>query len=384
MDASEKTMSKVSLETIDAQKHKLRWREGGKHRQRTVNDSKRKAERIRAAIEDRLAAGIADSSRVTVADLGKLYLADRAPRVSDKTIKDYRDQWKRIVLPYLGGYRLDRLQPFNIDDWLAELDKAGVGRESQRKALTRLRSALKFATRRRMVAVNVALDVEMPEKPAKRPIVVTSPTDVERMRANALADGHDRDALIYSLGFYLGLRPGEIFGLQASALDGAKLTIDQRRTLKLEVVGGKVKERSQLETGSKTNTIREVDVPEVVLNEMREYIDGDGLLFPNRKGLPLTDSQYRSWVRNRFNKHRVSEKATPYSMRHSAASLLILSGRSINYIARQLGHSATESLKTYQHVMDDLEFEERIPVNKNIVRARRQVRREHSRLKAVG
>ncbi len=45
----------------------------------------------------------------------------------------------------------------------------------------------------------------------------------------------------------------------------------------------------------------------------------------------------------------------PYDLRHSFASLLLHEGRSVIYVARQLGHDATLTLKTYGHVIDELE-----------------------------
>ena len=47
--------------------------------------------------------------------------------------------------------------------------------------------------------------------------------------------------------------------------------------------------------------------------------------------------------------------AVPYVLRHSFASLLAHEGRSLVFIARQLGHSVAVRAETYQHVVDELE-----------------------------
>ena len=49
------------------------------------------------------------------------------------------------------------------------------------------------------------------------------------------------------------------------------------------------------------------------------------------------------------------EGATPYALRHSFASLLLHEGRSVIYVARQLGHDARLTLSTYGHVIDELD-----------------------------
>ena len=45
----------------------------------------------------------------------------------------------------------------------------------------------------------------------------------------------------------------------------------------------------------------------------------------------------------------------PYDLRHSFASLLLHEGRSVIYVARQLGHSAALTMKIYGHVIEELD-----------------------------
>ena len=60
----------------------------------------------------------------------------------------------------------------------------------------------------------------------------------------------------------------------------------------------------------------------------------------------------------------------PYVLRHSFASLLAHEGRSLVYIARQLGHSVAVCADTYQHVIDELEDAPRIGAEDAIRQAR--------------
>jgi integrase len=45
----------------------------------------------------------------------------------------------------------------------------------------------------------------------------------------------------------------------------------------------------------------------------------------------------------------------PYDLRHSFASLLLHEGRSPVYVAKQLGNRPAVTMRTYIHVMDELE-----------------------------
>lgn len=60
----------------------------------------------------------------------------------------------------------------------------------------------------------------------------------------------------------------------------------------------------------------------------------------------LTNTWRRSWLCRRRHSH---------DLRHSFASLLLHEGRSVIYVARQLGHDARLTLSRYGHVIDELE-----------------------------
>ena len=64
------------------------------------------------------------------------------------------------------------------------------------------------------------------------------------------------------------------------------------------------------------------------------------------------------------------DATTPYALRHSFASLLLPEGRSVVYVARQLGHDARLTLTRYGHVIDELDDQPRLPAEDAIRAAR--------------
>jgi integrase len=85
----------------------------------------------------------------------------------------------------------------------------------------------------------------------------------------------------------------------------------------------------------------------------------DALVIPGRDGKPWSEEGYRSWRRQAFARAvraaGIERRVRPYDCRHSFASLLLHEGRSVIYVARQLGHGAQLTLSTYGHVIDELE-----------------------------
>jgi len=63
-------------------------------------------------------------------------------------------------------------------------------------------------------------------------------------------------------------------------------------------------------------------------------------------------------------------RGRPYDLRHSFASLLLHEGRDVIYVARQLGHGAELTLRTYGHVIEELEDSPQLPAEEAIKQAR--------------
>jgi integrase len=97
------------------------------------------------------------------------------------------------------------------------------------------------------------------------------------------------------------------------------------------------------------------------------------LLFPSAKGTPWTDAAYRSWRRRAFRRALAAagiDRARPYDLRHSFASLLLHEGCSVIEVARQLGHDARLTLSTYGHVIDELDEQPHLDAESAIEAAR--------------
>lgn len=81
-------------------------------------------------------------------------------------------------------------------------------------------------------------------------------------------------------------------------------------------------------------------------------------VIPNANGGELSDKSFNEWRGEAFGpalERAGLPHARPYDLRHSFASLLLHEGRSVVYVARQLGHGANLTLSTYGHVIDEFE-----------------------------
>ena len=104
-------------------------------------------------------------------------------------------------------------------------------------------------------------------------------------------------------------------------------------------------------------------------------------LSPRARGGPRSDDGYYQW-RGKVWAPTLKDAGYPapsaYTLRHSFASLLLHEGRCVINVARQLGHDATLTLKTYGHVIDELEDQPQIPAE-DAIRAAREKAAEDRR-----
>jgi len=185
-----------------------------------------------------------------------------------------------------------------------------------------------------------------------------APITIERMRAAAASE---RESAIVSVLGYAGLRPGELRILRWSDVRG----------------------RTMLVTAEKTRRRRTVRLLEPLADDLRAWRRQSGnpadgaLVFPGDRGGVWTANAFEKWRRRQFASLLAAaglDRGRPYDLRHSFASLLLHEGRDVIYVARQLGHGAELTLRTYGHVIEELEDSPQLPAEEAIKRARETMR----------
>ena len=400
MEIQKRTLSDGSV------RWKVRWRQGGRYRARTF-DRKGDATNFAAEVRRRQQVGTLatiDSGRITLAEyVSETWAKAYRASLSESTRRRYGHLYDKHILPELGPLALIEITPEVISRWQSDRLAAGGGAVAVRNAATLLGGILQRALESGHLQTNPARAVRKTPLPRRKEVRPLAPIVVERMRAVA----GTRDATLISVLAYAGLRPGEALALQWR--DVREQTILIERALSLGH-----------EDDTKTDTHRTVRLLSPLAADLREWRLRSGrpgaqrLIFPSRSGEPWTLAAYQSWRRRAFRRSlslahadpssdpmeqpcpacaaapakpcqtpagRVMKQShvarqrprvpgRPYDLRHSFASLLLHEGRSVIYVARQLGHDARLTLSTYGHVIDELDDVPRIDAEAAITEAR--------------
>jgi integrase len=286
-----------------------------------------------------------DAARITVREWAAKWWptvehSDRAP----STISGYESALRRQVLPHLGDRRLRALRRIDVEEWLGRLRAAGYSNSTIHAARTVLGMVLTSAMDARVIAGNPVVGLRLPKGTSRSRNALTV-EQVEELAA--VVDPWWRPFVLVLA--YCGLRPGEAVALRRMHLDDlGRLIVERGMTEHRGVL---------LERDTKTHRSRVVEVPASVLAELRRHIDlhvgadPHALLFTTPHDEPVRMSNWR---------HRVWDPvaaelglpgwATPYVLRHTAASLLAQSGVPVTAAAASLGHDPAIFLRTYAHL----------------------------------
>lgn len=346
----------------------VRYRESGRNRSRTFV-RKRDAEHFDAEVTRRRELGglaALDSGRET---LDEFVLGTWAPTyavtLAPKTRQHYANLYDHHIAPDLGPVALRELRVDRIARWQADRLAAGGGAVAVRHALDLLGSILQRAAEAELIPANPVRLVRRARRPRREEVRPLAPSTIERVRAAASL----RDATLISVLGYAGLRPSEALALAWD--DVRENTILVQSALSLGE-----------EDDTKTRhhrTVRLLTPVRADLEAWRATVSGSRLVFPAQDGDAWSLPAYQSWRRRAFRRATTAAEvvaATPYTLRHSFASLLLHEGRSVIYVARQLGHDARLTLSRYGHVIDEFEDQPRVEAETAIreARVRSQVR----------
>jgi len=340
----------------------VRYREGDRNRSRTF-DKRRDADRFDAEVTRRRQLGelaVLDAGRESLDDfVTKTWAPTYAITLAPKTRQHYANLYDFHISPVLGGLSLRELKAERIARWQAERLAARAGPVAVRQALDLLSTLLQRAVEGERIPTNPVRLVRRAPRPRREEVRPLAPRTVETMRAAASR----RDATLLSVLAYAGLRPSEALALHWS--DVRAQTILVQRALSLGE-----------DADTKTHQHRTVRVLAPLREDLelwRRSAPGNKLVFPGHDGEPWTVPAYQSWRRRAFRRAFQAagvDHTTPYALRHSFASLLLHEGRSVIYVARQLGHDARLTLSRYGHVIDELDDQPRVEAEAAIQAAR--------------
>ncbi len=304
--------------------------------------------------------------RMTVAEYLRFWLEDVRSRVAPTTYQRYEIIVEQHLIPALGQYRLQKLQPLHIQAYyqqaLVSGRRNGRGGLSKRTVLHHhrvLHAALEYAVRLQLLARNPA-DAVQPPRPEPREFPVLDPEGVRRLLEAAR---HRRMYIAILLAVATGMRRGEILALRWEDVDLEAGRIHVRQTL--------VKTKDGLRfTDPKTRrSARVIRIGPAVVQALRRHkaqqaeeklrlgpaYQDHGLVVARQDGHPYSPAEF-SRTFTELARQAGFPHLRLHDLRHTHATLLLREGTPIKAVSDRLGHaSAAFTLDTYGHTLPDMQ-----------------------------
>jgi integrase len=346
------------------------------------------AEKIKQLEADRDGGYTAVSRDTTLLDWLDYWIASKQNTVRPKTLAGYQVDRGYVVSSRTGTIKLTKLTPEDVERLYASvLGRPTCSAGTVAHLRRTLSAALNTAVARGRLSRN---PIKLAHTPTQEAAEVEPFSVSEAKRILAVAR-HRRNSARWSVGLALGLRQGEVLGLQWSDVDLKQDTVRIRRQLQrltwkhgclvpsrcVHPRSGKPNRGADCpqrhggglviaEPKSKAGR-RPIALPAALADELREHRvaqaqeriaagalwRGGNWVFASEVGGPLDPRKdYRDWVE--LLKSADVRPARLHDARHTAATLLLVIGVDARTVMALMGWSSTALLQRYQHVVDEL------------------------------
>jgi integrase len=321
--------------------------------------SQREAETWRHKALQERAAGARTPNEITLRDAWADWYAGalsgtipnrRGQRYKPSALRGYERAWRIRIDAELGAHRVADIQREDLQALVDRLAQAGASRSTINNTLDPVRVIFRRAVKRRHIAANPTLELELPGEATRAERIAT------REEAAALIDALPPDArALWATALYGGLRRGELRALRWSDVDLAAGTIRVARAWDDDPAVGEIEPKTK---GSR-RTVPIVPGLAALLAAHRDRTGraGSDLVFGATADRPFEPSTVR---RRALAAWKTAERApiTLHGARHTAASLMIAAGANAKALSTVMGHAGIEiTFNRYGHLMPGSEAE---------------------------
>lgn len=260
-------------------------------------------------------------------------------RLSDNTVESYmRDLGQLAAFATSGEYCVAPkfVTDGMIENFMASLYDLGVGKATQARILSGVKSFFNFLMLEEVIESSPAEFIESPKVGRKLPEVLTT-TEIDRIIGtfdDASTLGIRNAAMLETL-YSCGLRVSELVGLRLGDLffdEGFIRVIGKGDKQRLVPVSGAARDR----------IVRYLSV--------REGSGNIDILFLNNRGKGLTRVMIFTILRNAASAAGIDKVISPHTLRHSFATHLLEGGASIRQVQEMLGHESILTTEIYTHL----------------------------------
>lgn len=292
--------------------------------------------------------------RMTFAELSEQWLLSVSHGIKESTLAHYQYTLNRYLLPVFGKCSLKALNAQQLELGIlrvispADGSHMPLGASSSRECLTMLRRICKYAAHLRLMrSVEIIVKLPQMEQNDTKPLSVQEQASLQTF---VLQNPTARKVGLL-LQMQMGLRIGEVCGLQWGDFDFKAGTLTIRRTVsRIYCHVGKTK--LVVQTPKTKSSGREIPIPRelvAILRTLRGRACSNTWFLSGNTEKPVEPRCYRKSIRGYLRRASV-RRVHPHALRHTFATTCLQTGCDIKTLSEILGHTdANITLKRYVH-----------------------------------
>ena len=255
---------------------------------------------------------------------------------SENTIASYKND----LLKFLNyNQNILKVKKDDIESYLIKLKKEGYNERSINRSLSCLKSLYKFLFMEKLIADNIAKDVDAPKQKKSLPKVL-SEEDIDKLLDIKLIDQFSiRNKAMLEMMYATGMRVSELINVKVFDIDFESDLV--------RIIG----------KGSKERVVPLGDyaiyyIKKYYLEERSKFlIKGENdYLFLNNHGTPMTRQGFFKIIKNLAIEQDINKDFSPHTLRHSFATHLLTHGADLRSIQEMLGHSDISTTQIYTNL----------------------------------
>ena len=278
------------------------------------------------------------------------FLAHQGQSMARNTRLNWEQEWQKHIEPALGTWPIGRITIPKVKAFLSDLERAGVGAPTRAKCRVILHRLMEEALENGEIAANpVAARGTRVKLGQRHKARILTADEVRRVVAAATEVSGPSDSLAVEVMFTIGLRIGEMAGIQARDIDLSRSEIIVQRTV--SDTGGAL----VVKDATKSNRYRVLPLPPElpVVERLRRHVAAAGLIgqahvFQAPSGGPIRPNNWRKRVwAAAMTQAGIDAPPTPHAARRTTSSLLSDAGVPPATIQAILGHSTLQQTGEY-------------------------------------
>ena len=287
-------------------------------------------------------------------ELAEQWLASIRVSIKESSFAHYQYTLRKYILPVLKDVRVSNLSENILEQAMQAIisprnqEHRPLGHSSAKECLSMLRRICKYATHLRLIRP-MEICVHLPKKPHKENEPLTKKE--QKITEEFVLQNPTPRKIGLLLGLELGLRIGEICGLQWGDFDLKLGTLKINRTV-CRISCGNGHTKVVIQTPKTRTSRREIPIPKQLLATLKKLHENasDSTWFLSGNGeKPVEPRCYRKSIKA-YLKQASVRQVRPHGLRHTFATTCLQAGCDVKTLSELLGHAnANITLQRYVH-----------------------------------